>query len=366
MSTSLPENSLEKQLQVQFAQELKRRFDDYLDSSAYIDDDGFVNIDGNLFLPSDVLLTDEGAYQSALLDFQEREQEEFREVIIDNYPTPIAYHFYVACSEEYTLKERFQSLKDTWEALIFLLFGIIAGEYRRQSLPIRVTRNALDTKEKRLKHFCDWKLDTKLTIIEKMIELAENQGYQLAATELFPSNLIQRIRKLNDIRNEYSHTTRKSSLQEESLLSQSLVEVTDILRLADGLQNIRLLRYLQGTRKASEHLFEKFVGRTLDTDRERLILSGEQIAQGQNFLTSDYILIMNGDLQYTIAPWLHFVPADEGHSTRLCFYKNQRETVHYYEVLGQSLTVTVTELNYSTFDNDMTAFDALLEAGNHI
>lgn len=325
-------------LQIEFNNQsdidLKRRFDDSLDS------DGAINIAGGDFLPSVILSSlDENLYRQALLEFQQQDTIDLIDRVIQEYPTPIAYHFYIATKEDYPVERRFTALKDTWEALIYLLFSLILGEFTARKLFLQISNKPT------WKYLCEWRLATKLDIIQKLYDLAQANNYILACQKILSPDLVSRIRVLNRVRNEFAHSATWSTSQTEERLGQHLNDVIVILRLAQELQNVKIVRFGEGTDRYKRIRFNIFAGRYLDHDTKIEDIT-EYTIHDDSILHKDNILVMHDSQIYSICPWYHFIMIDEGHGIRLCYFKEQDDSSLEFEVLGQARKQSFPKTNF--------------------
>lgn len=350
-------SSLSEELEREFDEALRRRFHASLDVE-------FVEIAGAVFLPSDILATmDEIAYIEALQRFQEEEEQRFRVSIIEEYPTPIAYHFYHATNQRALPDSRFQSLRDTWESLLSLLFAIVLGEYRRQHLPLPIGKGQDEASvDKRFHALVSSNVSQKLDVVSKLVRLAVENNYDCSFRRFLSQDIIERMRNLHKVRNGYSHTARQSTNQVQDLLAH-VAEVIDILRQLDSLTELSILRYIRGTERLTKHIAQIYKGRYLDTRDVELVLDAHQLQNVADIMRQETIIIRDGSLYYEASPWIHFILADEGHSTRLCIYKECEPEAHIYEVIGQSRNISHRDLGYHDIDTHVRDIKRLLKAG---
>lgn len=344
---------LTEQLEERFGAELRQRFDEYLDVN------GGYEIAGAEFFPSQILVhLDSDLYAQALADFQKQEIEEAIEEVVQYYPTPIAYHFYRASNKDNNVTERFSALKDTWEAMIYLLFAIVMGEFRAHQHPLKIS------KKPTRQYLCDWKLHAKLTILQQLYDFAQRKSLNLLCMQIVSPDLLQRMEMLNRARNEYAHTASWSKDQTQQQLEKYLEEVVAILKMAYEFSDLTLLRYVEGTEVHTRPRFDEFVGRYLDHDRKVHDISKWKI-HNHIALNDNNIIVVHHNEMYTISPWYHFIPADEGHSIRLCYFKQQDNTSKKmeYEIIGQARKTDFPETN---FQPDLTEIDKLLVAGGKV
>lgn len=101
-------------------------FNEYLDSLY-----GTIKIAGSEFPSSKVLFAMEyETYCIALQDFHRDRIERFKEIVIDQFPTPVAMCYYrFENGFEHNL-QRLNFLRDTWESIINLIHALVISEFR--------------------------------------------------------------------------------------------------------------------------------------------------------------------------------------------------------------------------------------------
>ncbi len=354
---------LERRLLDEFGAETRKRFDESLDTEQEIE------VAGATFYPSRVLFTlDPDLYEDALGQFKQLEEDEIRDLVYEEYPKPIALHLHRALDNTRETKSRFESLRDTWEATIYIVFALVLGEFRANQYPLRLTKTqkkerqtAKPHKQMLLENICTWKLAEKLDVIEQLYDYATLKRYTLNCLRIISPNLIQRISDLNRFRNEFAHNESSSESQAREQLDRYVGDVLNILRLASDLKDVRLLRYRRGTANYNQHVFEVYTGWHIDSEDKSLDTSKLRIPGSSHVFHSKNILAMHDDSIYLISPWYTYVEEDAGHTTRLCYYKQLEGLQIAYTVLGQGKS----EMRQKNdFSSDLAELDNLLQLGD--
>ncbi|MBC8217116.1 MAG: hypothetical protein H8E73_01505, partial [Planctomycetes bacterium] len=106
------------------------QYNDWLDQQ-YFDQSGTLDILGFQPRPSFVLFSlSQDTYQAAFADFQQQRQEELKQAIFDEFPSPIAHYFYRFENGYENDLQRLHFLRDTWEAIIDVLHAATVAECR--------------------------------------------------------------------------------------------------------------------------------------------------------------------------------------------------------------------------------------------
>lgn len=298
---------------------------------------GPIEIAGFTFRASQILhdLEPEG-YRLTLQEYRQNQIENFKEVVCNQFPTPIANPFFRA---EYGYDhdvQRLHLLRDVWESLIYTLYSLVVGEGRSLRLPlkdIRIGRDAL-----KMEHLLSDKISSKLDIISNIVGLARNRGYDLMCFEMVSDEVIQKLRELNRARNSFSHGGAISDQQARELFAIYHDKVIAILQKVADLSSILFMRCAGPGEDLEEYRFEVFVGHATTRRYNSRQLSRDQANTCASYLhpQNQKIIVLHKNSIYSVSPFLHFVARDHGHQTKLCFYKKGRGQDFLYEVTGES------------------------------
>lgn len=310
-----------------------------------------VEIASFTFRASQVLQTmDPEGYRLALQDFRQQRLENFKEVISNQFPAPVAYHFYRTEWGYENDIQRLHCLRDVWESLVYVLYALVIGEFRCAHIPLQTSRGTME-------HLLSNTMNDKLGTITDLLNFASNQGYDLACSALIDVEIIEKIRELNRVRNGFSHSAAISEEQARQLFDVYYDQVLSILQQVEALGNVTLIRFAGYGRQPREYRFETFVGHAMTRTYLKQNLSQDQYNACVDYLHPDNILALFKDRIYSVSPFLHFVSRDEGHQTRLCFYKTRRGGHFHYEVLGE---VREQPFQQAVFANEVNELQALL------
>ncbi len=296
-------------------------FNQYIDEQVllrYGITEGYIEIAGSRMRPSEILLkVDPVAYHAELVEFRQLEIGAFKEIVFTEFPTPIAFNFERFERGYENQQHRLQLLRDTWESIIFLLYALIVGEYRSRGLSMTGTRI-------KSQQIISDSLNDKLSIIEQLIELAVDKSYELTCLNFISTEIVEKLRELNRIRNDFSHSSAKSNAQCKQLIEDHESEVFVILKEIKEISNVRLIRYIasdDGSHLSFRH--EDFKGSSLNRTFANANIEPEKFGQIYSYLNNRNILAIYGSDIYCIFPFVHFKLDRSGNHTRLCFYKKR-------------------------------------------
>jgi hypothetical protein len=339
-----------------------REFNDALDSSY-----ATIVIAGHSFPPSRVLYAvDPRAYRAALLEYQQQVQDDLKELVISRFPTPIAHHLHKVEHGCATYSARLSTLKDVWEAVILVLYAIVIGEFRCQSVPLLGAQIITPPKKEKLKfdHLFSNRLGTRIGIMIGLLQEALDHNLDIISRQLITLETLEKVRRLNQVRNGFAHDETKSEEQSREIFLTSYGEVMDILKQTQQLANMSLLRF-DGTDGNALHVrFEQFVGYAINRRYKKVTLSAVQYSQCLGYLNADNILAHYKDRIFSTSPFLYFVTRDEGHITKLCLYRFRKgegpEQALYFGVSGESKNKDFPVAEY--FPTEVSGLESLFAA----
>lgn len=279
-----------------------------------LDVNGLIDIAGYKFYPSYLLYNvDNGVtYHDAYLEFKEREFDQLKELIYNQYPLPIAYYFRQTQYGYLDNNNRLQILRSTWEAIIFVLYGIVIGEARKKSFPLRLA----GIRDNDLYSFS---IDRKLNIIEKVLQYDKNNTIGLKCGILFDVNEIVKIKQLNYQRNGFQHLAPLSEEQAETLFAELFPEIIEALKSISQIQEIEIFHFINSDGNPFALRCETFIGNSPNRTINTYQISQDQMASTGVELNSANILAKIEDDIFSISPFIHFISDDGGHLTNLCY-----------------------------------------------
>lgn len=325
------------------------------DFNEYLDEEGEIEIEGITFQRSWVLYNlDPIAYDSALRDFRQRIEEDFKEMVCNDFPTPIAYPFYRSEWGYENSIQRLLFLRDTWESLIFVLYAIVVGEFLFLEIPMN------DTKIKKKEILSD-RLYSKLDIIKQLLKLESLKNYEFNSLNIISNEVIKKIIELNQTRNAFSHSPALSEAQATKIYSECYPDVFSVLQDLENFKDVQLMRYRGQEGHPHNLRCETFRGHAMTKTIETITIDQDQLSNSVKYLDEKYLLVMNNKHIYSISPFLHFKQDASGHQTSICFCKkksgeepNQKLG---FEILGTGENF---ELKLDDFRSEITKLHSLL------
>ncbi len=320
-------------------------YEDHEDFNQDLDDnENAIEISGIPFRPSEVLFkVQPETYRIALTDFQNRQSEDFKQKVYDNYPSPIAYYFRQTQYGYLNNNNRLQLLRSTWEAIIFVLYAVVIGEARKKNFPLRLS----GIRENDLYNFS---IDRKLNIIEKILAYNRDNAFGLKCGELFDINEIIKIKDLNYQRNGFQHAAALSEEQAETLFAELLPEVIDALKSISQIQEMEIFHFINTDGNPFALRCETFIGnspiRTINTYQ---ITQAQMTFAGIELSSHNILVKIDNDI-FSISPFIHFKPDDDGHITNLCYLHQvdpNNANDFKFEIARRSTYINMAKANFA-------------------
>jgi hypothetical protein len=303
-------------------------------------DNGPLTLAGYEFSPSLALFRlDEDVYGAALAEWQAGQEEELIELVTKSFPTPIALSFRRmerGCNNDL---ERLRVLKDVWEAVIFVLHALVVAEARCRRFPLAATLQALvpaafkTPDEARIKEgdLLSDSIHARLNIIRKVLVAASEPGApSLHCASFLSTALLDKLTDLNSVRNGFSHDETESVQQAREVIGARRLDVLGVLDDLRALSDVTLLFYESSQTKSSReaqvrgdvcrgHAYGHEFAR-LDIDQAEVAHAFPHFAKPED---GGRVLAHLGGRIVSLAPFVHFVPHNDGHEWRLCLYKKK-------------------------------------------
>lgn len=292
------------------------------------------------FKASQVLYNmDYGTYLLELDAFKQRVDADFKEIILYEYPLPISFYYHQAENAYNNNNHRLQLLRSTWEAIIFTLYALVVGEARSKGLPLRNISQPTPQGNPDLSfndYFSD-RLAQKLLIIERTLNYNQVNNCGLLCANIITIPVIQKIRNLNQERNEFMHVAAISEEQAGASYTTLFPDVLDVLKDLQELEFVDIMHFIQVSDAVTNLRCEIFNGHGLARNIKTIIVTTEQLGQLGNQLNSQNILAKYQGVIFSITPFLHFQSEANGNSTNLCYFKRKAPNSRYeYEIVSRS------------------------------
>jgi hypothetical protein len=307
------------------------QYNDWLDQQ-YIDQSGTLDILGFQPRPSFVLFSlSQDTYQAAFADFQQQRQEELKQAIFYDFPSPIAHYFYRFENGYENELQRLHFLRDTWEAIIDVLHATTIAECRFRCIPLAHPIS--------FSHILSDSVAQRLLNIERIFNCACTQDIALGISEMVSISTLETMRDLNRTRNAFSHSAGQSASQAQMWIGECYEEVIDVLDDLQDMTNIEILRYL-GQVAANTLQCEVFRGHSFTRTIHNIQLNADMVRDSQRYFQQGQVLILCSGCLFSLRPLIHYREDTSGHTTKLCMFRKKRGDATNrrieYEVVGEA------------------------------
>ncbi len=322
------------------------QYNEWLDEQ-HAEQSGTLDIFGFQPRPSFVLFNlSQDTYQAAFDDFRRQREEELKEIVFGEFPSPIAHYFYRFENGYENELQRLHLLRDTWEAIIDVLHATVVAEcrFRKVSLADPIM----------FRDFFSDSVVQRLLNIERIISHAKGLGICLQISEIVSDSTLQAMRDLNQSRNGFSHSAAQSESQARMWISECYEDVINILDDLRGLADIKVLRYL-GQIDNRTLRCEVFRGHGFTKTINSVILRENQLGDSQRYFQQGQVLVSYNDCIFGLRPLVYYREDAAGHTTKLCMFRKTRGDAPNrrveFEVVGES----------ARWDEDRTVFKAEID-----
>jgi len=303
-----------------------------------LDEGGEVGIAGTSFIRSRILFEmDREYYKQALSDFEEQEFEELKQSVFDRYPACIAYNYRLSEKGEGATDpvRRLMHLKDTWEAIVFILYALVMGEVRHKKVILKAAQvfvshgaggNPVYANLNTDKLLSD-AIKQRLQNIKGIIQFCKASSLGFKCEEDVDESLINDLLGLQDIRNDMSHLAVPTREQAKAELKQVEPLFRVMLTKTRFLEDLRILRF---ENFAMSCRCETFNGYSLNREFEEFPFTDPQRAFVLG-LGQDQLFAVWDTECFSLSPFLHFERDTTGHESYVCFYKRRKDGKYWYE-----------------------------------
>lgn len=298
--------------------------DEYQRFNESLDKDGKIYLAQTPFDRSYLLYkTDPALYKDAYQNFSDEEFDILKRLINDEYPSCIAYHFRHSEKGEgaFDPVKKLYYLKDVWESVIFVVYAIVLGEIRYKGIKIDSLQMLNGTSStgtpmyQRINkdQYTTDKLKIKAKIIKTIISHSKDNNIGLKC-ELIPTDLLDDLLSLQDIRNGLSHHATPSTSEAENDLRLVSPLFREMLFKTKFLAECRILRFESYSNKCR---CQEFRGYSLNTEYENFNF-GTRLHDVLN-LGQDHLFVKWDDEVFSVSPFLHYKKVNE--QSHLCVFK---------------------------------------------
>ena len=325
-----------------------------------LDDVGEIVIGQSRFHPADVLQKMKPEeHEQARTESQLRHYEGLIDLVSESFPSPIARPFDSFLNGPREPLRRLFHMKDTWEGIVAVANCMVLAECAQKSIDLASALVRMDdSSPPRLiqrRELLDWRIATRLGIIEGVLIYAEHEDIELACASVFPVGVVSEMRRLNRIRNEFSHSQTRSDRQATQIIQECRQDLLDILGDLEDLTSVEMFRIDQISRANAVLEVESLAGYAGARRIREIAATPEQIARcvgGSAPQKFDKVLIKIGPEIYDSSPFFYCSDDVSGHRTRLHIFRHYKpsEGKIVFEVIAEGETC---EENDSDFIPDI-------------
>jgi len=306
---------------------------------------GLIKFAGEVFHPADIL--DALAHDAARrgrADALAQAYADIEQVVCEQFPAPIAVPFDGFIEGPRQALTRLHRLRDTWESLVRLLASVAIAEAAAMgsafaSLELRDGADQGWRRCKRQDLFSN-KLSVRIGLVEGVLQRAHELGASLKLTSLIPLDVLGEVRRLNVVRNGFSHEATKSDAQAQAIIDDAYPVLRDLLLDLRDLQSVELMRIrtlLPGNRAEVEKLIGHAQSRRFrDLEFNQQAASVAMSAGPVDGF--DRVLARIDGLMLDLSPFVYAADDDTGHRTRVFEFKSRSADVWSLECVADSTT----------------------------
>lgn len=308
---------------------------------------GMVEVGQEVFHPADVLdkLAPDAARRGRA-DASSQVRIDLEQSVCEQFPAPIAVPFHAFLEGPRAALTRLHRLRDTWESLVRLLSALALSEAARYGTRLSplVVREGKDQgwRECRRRDLCSDKLAVRVGLIEGVLHRAEQVGVDLQLASLVPVEVFEEVRRLNVVRNGFSHEATKSDEQAKRIIDEAYPVVRDVLLDLRDMQSVELLR-IHFLRPGSQADVERLTGHAQSRRIYELALEADAASLAMSASSVDgmsRVLARVSGLMLDLSPFLYAADDDTGHRTRVFQFKCKKADDWQMECVADSTIKT--------------------------
>lgn len=308
---------------------------------------GMVELGQEVFHPADVLdkLAPDAARRGRD-DASAQARTDLEQTVCAQFPATIAVPFYGFLEGSRQSLTRLHRLRDAWESLIRLLAAIALAEAAGSatSLAPLALREGKDQgwRECKRRDLCSDKLAVRIGLIEGVLHRAQEVGVSLQVASLLPMDVLGEVRRLNVVRNGFSHESTKSDMQAKAIIDEAYPVLREVLLDLRDMQSVELLR-IHGIQAGGNAEVERLNGYAQSRRISELNLDDRAALIAMSATPVDgmaRVLARMGGLTLDLSPFLYAAEDDTGHRTRVFDFKCRKDNEWHMECVADSTTRT--------------------------
>ncbi|MEA2327955.1 MAG: hypothetical protein QOE68_2914 [Thermoanaerobaculia bacterium] len=306
---------------------------------------GPIKFADEVFHPADILdaLAPDAARRGRD-DAMAQAKTDIEQIVCEQFPAPIAVPFHGFIEGPRQAISRLHRLRDTWESLVRLLTAVAMSEAAASGIQFACinVRESADQGWRPCKRrdlFSD-KLSVRIGLIEGILQRANDLGATLKLTSLIPLDVLGEVRRLNVVRNGFSHEAAKSDAQAQAIIDDAYPVLRELLLDLRDLQTVELMRVrslVPGNKAEIEWLIghaqsRRFSVLELDQQAASVAMSAASVDG------LDPVLARIDGLMLDLSPFVYAADDDTGHRTRVFEFKSKTADLWALECVADSTT----------------------------
>jgi hypothetical protein len=306
-------------------------------------------IAGENFHPADILekLAEE-TYRMARSDSDQRFLEEAEENATSSYPAPIALAFNSFLHGATSALARLGFMRDTWEAVVNVCYAVVLSECVHNNISLRdvIMRDGPNNNPRAMakRDLRSDSIAVRLGCIEGTLVYMQHAGLNAHAATIVPIELIGEMRRLNDVRNGFSHEQTKSEQQAKKIIEDCKDDLLEVLADLNGLTEIDLFRFHGIATDQPNTLKVEMLNGCSARRITSLSLNTTDIATCTSIASPgdfDPVFVSCRGSIYPACPYLYCQHDETGHQTRVLMLKRimASEAIAKFEASGLSVSV---------------------------
>lgn len=320
--------------------------------------------------PADVLdkcATD--AARRARADAKQQVRDDVEQMVCEHFPASVAIPFHRFLEGPREPLRRLLHLRDTWEALVRLTSTLAMAEVAGLGEPFGpLLIRESDGQRARsctLNDIRSDRLSIRVGITEGILRRAGELGVSMELAKILPIDVASEMRRLNVIRNGFSHESAKSDKQADTLIREAYPMLLEILVDLRDLESVDLFRVsklvlvsdrtIEVERLDGHAQSQRFHEISMDTSNLAVATAATDVEKLHR------VLARVGARVVDLSPFMYTAEDTTGHRTRLLEFKQRKSGKWHMECIAESATES---FDCSPHDDVLDRFSVLREEGS--
>ena len=271
-------------------------------------------------------------------------RKDLEQAVCEQFPAPIAVPFHGFLEGSRSSLTRLYRLRDTWESLIRLLTALALSEaaVSATSLAPLVLRDGKDRGWRKCKRrdLLSDRLAVRIGLIEGVLHRAQELGVDLQVASLLPIDVLGEVRRLNVVRNGFSHASTKSDVQAKAIIEEAYPVFREVLFDLRDMQSVDLIR-IHSIQAGGKAEVEQLKGHAQSRRISELALDADAAALVMSATAVDgmaRVFARVGRLTLDLSPFSYAADNDTGHRTNVWDFKYNKANRWHMECVADSTT----------------------------